>query len=337
MSIDPIAVVAFPGISPFHLAVPGMVFGEDRRDDGVPLFDVRICGTQPGEIMTTGGFSVRPRYRLDALTDASTIIIPGWQDPRQMPSASLLTALRTARDRGARLVGLCLGTFVLAAAGVLDERPATTHWRWAEELARTYPRIEVRKHELYVDCGDLVTSAGAAAGIDCCLHLLRKECGTAIVNKVARRLVVPAHREGGQAQYIERPMPKVPGGHDHFSKAMDWAVRHLHEPCPLDEIAARAFTSRRTFTRRVRETTGTSFGAWLMNERLAFCQRLLETSDQSIDEIARAAGFGSAASLRPHFAAAFGVSPTRYRQGFWVGETRAMARPHQAGRPDRRP
>lgn len=337
MSVDPIVVVAFPGISPFHLAVPGMVFGEDRRDDGVPLFDVRVCGVKPGEIVTTGGFSVRPRYRLDALADAATIIVPGWRDPRERPPASLLIALRAARDRGARLVGLCLGSFVLAAAGVLDDRPATTHWRWAEELARTYPRIEVREHALYVDCGDLITSAGAAAGIDCCLHLLRKECGSAVANKVARRLVVPAHREGDQAQYIEWPMPRAPGGRDHFSKAMDWAVRHLHEPCPLDEIAARAFISRRTFTRRVRDTTGTSFGAWLMNERLAFCQRLLETSDRSIDEIARAAGFGSAASLRPHFGAAFGVSPTCYRKGFQVHKTNTMIRPRQAGRRGRRP
>ncbi len=337
MRIDPIIVVAFSGISPFHLAVPGMVFGEDRRDDGVPLFDVRICGAGPGELMTTGGFSVRPRYQLDALVDASTIIIPSWPDPREKPPASLLTALRAARDRGARLVGLCLGTFVLAAAGVLDERPATTHWLWAEELARNYPRIDVRKRELYIDCGDLVTSAGGAAGIDCCLHLLRAQCGTTIANKVARRLVVPAHREGGQAQYIERPMPKIPGGHDHFSRALDWTVRHLHEPCLLGEIAARAFMSRRTFTRRVRETTGTSFGSWLTNERLAFCQQLLETSDRSIDDIAGATGFGSTASLRQHFKTAFGVSPTRYRRGFRVSAAGAVTAPRQARRRGRRP
>ncbi|MHB8564776.1 MAG: helix-turn-helix domain-containing protein [Acidiferrobacteraceae bacterium] len=314
--MDTIAVIAFSGISPFHLAVPSMVFGEDRRAAGVPPFEVLVCAAEPGPLPTSAGFLIQTPYGLGDLARAQTIIVPSWRNPEERPPASLLRALRVAQARGARLVGLCLGSFVLAAAGILDGRPATTHWLWVDELARRYPEVEVRPDVLYIDDGDVVTSAGTAAGIDCCLHLLRMQCGAEIANYVARRMVVPPHRQGGQAQYIERPVPVVPTAGDRFAEVLAWVAGNLGQPHPLDALAERALMSRRSFTRRFRQVTGTTFGAWLVNERLALAQRLLETTDQSIDRIASAAGFGSSVSLRQHFAAAFRVSPSVYRRTF---------------------
>jgi transcriptional regulator GlxA family with amidase domain len=310
-----VAVIAFDRISPFHLSVPCVVFGEDRADGGVPAFDFRVCAAESGTLSTTAGFSIAATHGLEALADAGTIIVPSWRDPDEPPPAALLDALRAAHARGAQLVGLCLGAFVLAAAGLLDGRPATTHWAWADDFARRYPRVKLDANVLYIDDGDVLTSAGTAAGLDCCLHVLRKQCGAQAASYVARRLVVPPHRQGGQAQYIQQPVPENAHG-DRLSGLLDWVCRNLDAPHTLDSLAQRALMSRRTFTRRFREATGTTVGAWLLAQRLARAQQLLETSDQSVDAIAGGAGFGSTASLRQHFAEAFSTSPSAYRREF---------------------
>jgi transcriptional regulator GlxA family with amidase domain len=308
-------VVAFDRISPFHLSVPCAVFGEDRSGGGLPDFDFRVCAAETGALTTTAGFSIAVTHGLEALADAHTIIVPSWRDPDEAPPAALLDALRAAHARGAQLVGLCLGAFVLAAAGILDDRPASTHWAWADDFARRYPRVRLDPDVLYVDDGDVMTSAGTAAGLDCCLHVLRKMCGAQVANYVARRLVVPPHRQGGQAQFVQQPMPPNPRG-DRLSGLLDWVSGHLDLPHTLDTLAGRALMSRRTFTRRFRLATGTTVGAWLLAQRLARAQQLLESSDASVEAIAGTAGFGSAASLRQHFADAFRTSPSAWRREF---------------------
>ena len=310
-----IAVVAFDRISPFHLSVPCVVFGEDRGDGGVPVFDFRVCAAEPGRLSTTAGFSIEAPHGLEALAVADTIVVPSWRDPDEPPPAALLDALRAAHGRGAQLVGLCLGAYVLAAAGLLDGRPATTHWAWSEDFARRYPKVKLDPNVLYVDDGDLLTSAGTAAGLDCCLHVLRKRCGAQTASYVARRLVVPPHRQGNQAQYIQQPMPANVEC-DRLAGVLDWVCGNLAVSHTLDTLAERALMSRRTFTRRFRQSTGTTVGAWLLTQRLARAQQLLESTDQSVDAIAGIAGFGSTASLRQHFADAFRTSPSAYRREF---------------------
>ncbi|MFM0080253.1 helix-turn-helix domain-containing protein [Paraburkholderia sediminicola] len=310
-----VAVVAFDGISPFHLSVPCVVFGEDRSNGGLPDFDFRVCAAERGTLTTTAGFSIAVTHGLEALADADTIVVPSWRDPDETPPAALLDALRAAHARGAQLVGLCLGAFVLAAAGILDDRPASTHWAWADDFARRFPRVRLDPDVLYVDDGNVLTSAGTAAGLDCCLHVLRKMCGAQAANYVARRLVVPPHRQGGQAQYIQQPVaPNVRG--DRLSCLLDWVNGNLDAPHTLDTLAERALMSRRTFTRRFRRATGTTVGAWLLAQRLGRAQQLLESTDESVEAIAGIAGFGSTASLRQHFAEAFRTSPSAWRREF---------------------
>ncbi|MGQ7936579.1 helix-turn-helix domain-containing protein [Paraburkholderia sp. D1E] len=310
-----VAVVAFDRISPFHLSVPCVVFGEERSGNGLPDFDFRVCAAEAGVLTTTAGFSIAVTHGLEALADADTIIVPSWRDPNETPPAALLEALRAAHARGAQLVGLCLGAFVLAAAGILDDRPASTHWAWADDFARRYPCVRLDPDVLYVDDGNVVTSAGTAAGLDCCLHVLRKMCGAQAANYVARRLVVPPHRQGGQAQFIQQPVaPNVRG--DRLSCLLDWVRGNLDAPHTLDTLAERALMSRRTFTRRFRLATGATVGAWLLAQRLARAQQLLESTDESVEAIAGIAGFGSTASLRQHFAEAFRTSPSAWRREF---------------------
>ena len=310
-----VAAIAFDGISPFHLSVPCVVFGEDRSDVGVPNFDFRVCSIEPGPLATTAGFSIAATHGLDALADADTIIVPTWRDPHEQPPDALLDALRTAHARGSLLVGLCLGAFVLGAAGLLDGRPATTHWAWAGDFARRFPKVKVDPQVLYVDDGDILTSAGTAAGLDCCLHVVRKLCGVESANYVARRLVVPPHRQGGQAQYVQQPMPRDMRG-NRLSALLDWVNSTLDTPHSLDSLAQRSAMSRRTFTRHFKAATGTTVGAWLLAQRLARAQQLLESTDESVEAIAASAGFGSAASLRQHFADAFRTTPTAWRREF---------------------
>ena len=313
MSSHVVAVVAFDQISPFHLSVPCAVFGESHP--GAPQFKLLVCAAEKGPLTTTAGFALTLLHGLEALKKASTIIVPSWRDPEERPPRALLTALVAAHRRGAQVVGLCLGAYVLAEAGLLDGRRATTHWEFARDFARRYPAVRLDADLLYIAEGNIVTSAGTAAGIDCCLHLLRQRYGAEAANCVARRLVVPPHRHGGQAQYIEQPLPATPRD-SRLAELIEQVRANLRLPHDLDSLAAQALMSRRTFTRHFRQLTGSAVGHWLLSERLALTQRLLETTDQSIENIGALAGFGSPASLRHHFRAAFGVSPISWRQTF---------------------
>jgi transcriptional regulator GlxA family with amidase domain len=314
-----IAVVAFDRISAFHLSVPCLVFGEDRRELGVPAFELRVCAAEGGKLRTTAGFSLATRFGLGRLHEADIVIVPSWRDPDERPPERLLSALRRAHASRKQLVGLCLGAFVLAEAGLLDGRRATTHWQWADAFAARFPRVQLDRRVLYVDDDDIVTSAGTAAGLDCCLHLLRKQIGAELANRVARRLVLAPHRQGGQAQYIEQPIQRDLAA-DPLAETLSWAGSQLQRAHSLDSLAKRSHMSRRTFTRRFRQTTGTSVSRWLIAQRVAHAQRLLETSTAGIEQIASAAGFGSALSLRQHFVAALSVSPAQYRREFRLAE-----------------
>lgn len=315
---DTIAVLAFDGISPFHLSVPCLVFGEERTVAGGPRFQVRVCAAEPGPLRTSAGFTVEVPYGLEAMRGADIVVVPSWHDDAG-PSAppALVRALQAAHRRGAVVVGLCLGAFLLAEAGLLDGRPATTHWYAAPAFAERFPKVRLQPDVLYVDDGDLLTSAGTVAGIDCCLHLLRVRHGAEAANRAARRMVVAPHRQGGQAQYIEQPV-RAPVERDRLGPLLEWLGGHLHQPHTLDGLAHRALMSRRTFTRRFRQATGTTVGQWLQGQRLALAQRLLESSDRPVEAVAADAGFGSAVSLRQGFREAFGISPSAYRRQFSV-------------------
>lgn len=308
-----IAVVAFDAISPFHLSVPCVVFGDEgAREQG---YLVEVCAVERGSLRTTAGFELQVVHGLEALARADTVIVPSWRHGDDAPPAELLEALRAAHARGATLVGLCLGAYVLAATGLLDGRRATTHWAWVTHFKERHPAVSVDADVLYLDDDNLLTSAGTAAALDCCLYLLRKQWGADVANRVARRLVMSPHRQGGQAQYIEQPMPLRPLD-TRLGELLDWARGSLHLPHSLDSLADRAVMSRRTFTRHFRQHTGMTVGRWLLAERVALTQRLLETTDQPVDRIAALAGFGSPASLRQHFSKALGVSPRQYRGTF---------------------
>jgi len=313
MSRPAIAVVAFDGISPFHLSVPCVVFGDAHP--GMPLLDFKVCAAESGPVNTTAGFSLELKHSLSALKTADTIIVPSWRDPAERPPKPLLRALSSAQRRGAQIVGLCLGAYVLADAGLLDGRRATTHWAYAHDFAHRYPAIRVDADVLYVEDGNVLTSAGTAAGIDCCLHMVRQRYGAELANGVARRLVVPPHRQGGQAQFIEQPIPTTARS-SRLSELVDWVRANLSQPHTVDSLADHALMSRRTFTRQFRQLMGITVVEWLQTERLALTQRLLESSDHSVDAISALVGFGSPESLRLHFRRAFGVSPMAWRKVF---------------------
>ncbi len=308
-----IAVVAFDQISPFHLSVPCVVFGDAApRAQG---FIVDVCAAEAGPLHTTAGFDLQIAHGLEALQQAQTVIVPSWRNGDEAPPAALLDALVTAYERGARLVGLCLGAYVLAATGLLDGRSATTHWAWVEHFSKRFPAVKVNADVLYLDDDNLLTSAGTAAALDCCLYLLRAQRGAEAANKVARHLVMSPHRQGGQAQFIEQPIP-MSRRDSRLGELLDWTRASLHLPHTLDSLAEKALMGRRTFSRHFRQHTGSTLGSWLLAERLALSQRLLESTDQSIEAIASLAGFGSPVSLRQHFGKTLGVSPSQYRQAF---------------------
>lgn len=309
-----IAIVAFNGISPFHLAAPCVVFGETHP--GLPKARLRICGLGSGPLQTSAGFYLQPTHTLRGLTGADMVIVPSWQQPDLPAPPALLRALQRAHARGARIVGLCLGAFVLAEAGLLDGLRASTHWECSEVFARRFPRVTLDEDRLYVDAGQVVTSAGTAAALDCCLHLLRQLHGADLASRVARRLVLAPHRQGGQAQFIEQALAPPKERPDRMGGLMDWLRAHLHEPHRLDGLAQRVHLSRRQFTRQFRQRTGSALGAWLLNERLALAQRLLESTELPMEALSARVGFGSAASLRAMFVRAFGVAPTQWRLQF---------------------
>ena len=310
-----VAVAACDRVTAFELGTICEVFGMDRRADGFPWYDFAVCAVEPPPLTTTSGFTIDTPHRIDRLAEADLIAIPAWRDPAERPPEALLEALRTAVDRGARVMSVCTGAFVLAAAGLLDGRRATTHWRYAAELARRYPAVTVDPAVLYVEDGPVLTSAGTAAGIDLCLHIVRQEHGAGVANALARRMVVAPHRAGGQAQFVETPLRLHRRG-DELSEVLDWALAHLDEPLGVDDLAARALMSGRTFARRFRAVTGTTPHRWLLEQRVALAQQLLEDTDHPLEEVARLAGFGSAVTLRQQFVGARGLPPQHYRRTF---------------------
>lgn len=315
MSDPVVAAIAFNGISPFHLSVPCLVFGETRPDFGLPRFDFRVCAVEEGPLRGAGGLEFTTPHRLDGLADAEIVIVPSWHDDGRAPPDALTEALVRAHGRGALIVGLCLGGLPVASAGLVDGREATTHWAFAERFAALHPAVRLRPEVLYVDNGDVITSAGVAAGLDCCLHIVRKRYGADAALRLARSLVLAPHRQGGQAQFIEPPVRSVPA-EDKLARALEKVRATLDRPHSLDTVAAEAMMSRRTFTRRFHRTIGTSFGHWLTDQRVMLAQKLLETTARSVEEIAFEAGFGTTASLRQNFAARLQTSPAQYRLAF---------------------
>ncbi|WP_145925431.1 helix-turn-helix domain-containing protein [Bordetella sp. H567] len=313
-----VAVIAFDGITPFHLAVPCLIFEGNAQDPGVSGFEVVVCAAGQAPLRTTAGFSIDTSCDLSAADSADLVIMPSWHDDCREAPADLLKTLERAHRRGAKVVGLCLGAFPLAEAGLLDGKSATTHWECADILAQRYPKIKVDPDVMYVDEGDVVTSAGVAAGIDCCLHLLRQISGAEVANRRARRLLIAPHRQGGQAQFIERPLP-VTESDGRLSRVLAWATQHLDQAHTIESLAERAAMSRRNFTRHFRQTTGTSFKQWILSQRVAHAQHMLESSDASIEMVAQEAGFGSGLSLRQHFRTALRISPSAYRKQFRAG------------------
>jgi transcriptional regulator GlxA family with amidase domain len=317
-----ITVVAFHRVIPFHLSVPCIVFGEAIAHSNP--FDIVVCAGEPGRIKTSAGFGLTDLASLTALETADVVIMPGWRDTLDTPPKRLLTALCRAHERGAQIVGLCLGTYVLAAAGLLDGRRATTHWEFADRIAACFPKVQIDPDVLYVENDNVLTSAGTAASLDVCLHVLRKRLGSTVANRAARRLVVAPHRDGGQAQFIEQPVPTATND-CRLAQLIDSVRERIGEPHSLDSLADEVRMSRRSLTRHFKALTGTTVQAWLLTERLALTQQLLESSDQTIETIAYSAGFGSVASLRQHFRDSLGVTPTTWRARFRVPSVASVA------------
>ncbi|WP_392840480.1 GlxA family transcriptional regulator [Streptomyces sp. LN500] len=321
-----VVVLALDGLLPFELGIPQRIFGlardSESGDRDRRLYEVVTCSVRPpGPVATDADFTISVKRGPEALATADTVVIPSsyelgpvYEEGRL--TDALATALAYIRP-GTRLVSICTGSYVLAAAGRLDGRPATTHWSSADHFQQLFPQVRVDPDVLFIDDGDVLTSAGVAAGIDLCLHIVRRDHGTAVANDVARRTVVPPHRDGGQAQYIQRPVPEAQSATTTSARA--WALGRLDRPILLRDMAQQQSMSVRTFTRRFREEVGISPGQWLTQQRVERARGLLEATDLSIDQVAREAGFGTATSLRQHVQAALGVSPTVYRRTFRAG------------------
>jgi transcriptional regulator GlxA family with amidase domain len=319
-----VAALAVDGVAPFELAVACEVFGIDRRDLVDPWYRFKVCAVN-APVRTSIGFTIDTPYGLDDLARADTIIIPaGDHDDERRPSPEVIDALQRAHRRGARIMSVCSGAFTLAYAGLLDGRRATTHWKHADELARRFPAIDVDPKVLYVDEGDVLTSAGTAAGIDLCLHVLRRDHGAEVANAVARRMVVPPHRDGGQAQFVDQPVASA-AGEDPLAGVLAWMLDHLDEQQSVEDLSRRAAMSPRTFARRFRGVTGTTPLQWLLAQRIVLAQRLLETTDDPVELVAHRCGFTSAVALRPHFQRATGTSPGAYRRTFRCDEDEAAS------------
>ncbi|MGN6128211.1 MAG: helix-turn-helix domain-containing protein [Humibacter sp.] len=320
-----VAVPVIDGLAVFEFGVLGEVFGLDRSYANLPKIDFRVCGIEPGEPVTTPvGVQVTPRLGFEAMDDADVIALAAEQiRPDDEYPPELLDALRRASDRGAILLSACSGAFMLGAAGLLDGRPCTTHWRYAEELQRRHPTAIVDPDVLFVDDGDLITSAGTAAGIDACLHLVRRELGSGVANVIARNMVVPPQRDGGQRQYINRPVPETDC--DELVDVLAYLDAHLDEQHTVTALAKLAHMSTRTFARRFVAETGVTPMQWLTAQRVLHARLLLETTDAPIDEIAASCGFGSATLFRHHFTRDVGVAPTAYRRSFALSDSRTNA------------
>lgn len=302
------------GAPVFELSIPCEIFGRYRDDLPEPWYELRICAPAPLPAVISNGFAASCADGYEALARADTVIVPAVCDIYQEPAPDLVAAIQGAHRHGARIASLCTGAFVLAAAGLLDGRPATTHWNCAGELARRYPAVRLDPTVLYIDDGDVLTSAGTTAGIDLCLHLVRSDHGAAAANALARQLVAPAHRDGGQAQYIAAPAPAAdnPG----LAPVLDWIRGHLHEPLTVAAIARRANLGERTLIRNFRAVTGTTPLQWLTAQRIQRARELLETTRLPIEQVGEAAGLGTAPNFRRHFAAVTGTTPSAYRRAF---------------------
>ncbi|MFE8014414.1 GlxA family transcriptional regulator [Streptomyces antibioticus] len=314
-----VVVLALDGLIPFELGIPHRIFGRPKDAAGRPLYEVVTCSVRPpGPVATDADFALMVDHGPETLATADTVVVPASYElgpvfERGVLTEELAAALAHIRP-GTRLTSICTGVYVLAAAGFLDGRRATTHWAEADHMQKLFPRVRVDPDVLFVDDGDVLTSAGVAAGIDLCLHILRRDHGTAVANHVARYTVVPPHRDGGQAQYIARPVPDPQQSSTASARA--WALARLHEPIQLRDMAAQESMSVRTFTRRFREEAGVSPGQWLTQQRVERARHLLESSALSVDRIAHDAGFGTAQSMRQHLQTALGVTPTAYRRTF---------------------
>jgi AraC family transcriptional activator FtrA len=308
-----VVALASPPQSTFELACAAEVFGISRP--GLPArYEFEVCAERPGGVPTLAGYDIAVGAGLASLAAADTIVVPGWQRRDEPAGAAVLDAVRLAHRRGARVVAICSGAFLLAQAGLLDGRRATTHWRMAAELAARFPAVEVEPDTLYVDLGDVATSAGTAAGIDLCLHLARVDHGAAYAAHVARHMVMPPHREGGQLQYaVPATADRLP---DSLAPVLDWAAARLHEPLTVDDLAVRGKVSPRTLARRFAEQLGVSPGRWVLGQRVAAAQALLEETDLPVEAIATRVGLSSAANLRRRFHGVLGTSPAAYRRSF---------------------
>ena len=310
-----VVALCLEGVVAFDLAAPAQAFSVAASAGGEPHYEFSTCSLDGGELTSTTGFGVVPGGDISLLKRADTVVVPAYFDVFSRPPAEAIKALREAAERGARVISVCTGAFALAHAGLLNGRRVTTHWAFAGEMAKRFPSVEVDPQALYVDEGAVMTSAGLSAGIDLCLHVIREDCGAVVGERVARHMVAAPHREGGQAQFIERPAATAGAGGS-LEETRRWAVERLHEPLDVAAMARHASVSPRTFARRFREETGTTPLQWLLNQRVQEARRLLEETDLPIDTIAWQAGFGTAASLRDHFRRATATTPTAYRRSF---------------------
>jgi transcriptional regulator GlxA family with amidase domain len=311
-----VRVLALDGVVTFEVGCALQAFGRrPGAEDQSEGFDVLVCGERAGTVATADGLGLVVEHGLGTLAEADLVVVPARYPYERAPSAEVVEALRAAHARGATVASICIGAFVLAYAGLLDGRPATTHWVASAQLARQFPRIRVRERELYVDDGDIVTSAGLAAGLDMCLHLVRRELGAAAAARQAAWNVVVLHRDGGQAQFIPSPTTRS-GSHASLAPLLEWALGHLHEPLPVVRLAEHAMVSQRTLARQFRTQLGVSVTQWILSQRVARARELLETGDASLDQIARSTGFPSSEALRKHVRRHTTVNPSTYRGAF---------------------
>ncbi|WP_033667728.1 transcriptional regulator FtrA [Salinispora fenicalii] len=313
-----VSVLAYEGMSVFEVGIVTEVFGLPRPEFDVPWYELTVCAERPGSVRVIGGASLHTPHGLDAFTAADTVIVPGVPDVGADSLPELVAALRRAHRRGARIVSICSGAFALAGAGLLDGRRATTHWRYAERFRQRYPGVDLNPDVLYIDDGNVLTSAGSAAGLDLCLHIVRRDYGAAIANAIARRLVVQPHRDGGQAQFIEAPVTADPAD-ERVAASMAWALAHLAEAITIDALARQAHMSARSYLRHFTRATGTTPIRWLIHQRIQASLALLETTGTPIEKIAEAVGFDTAVTYRHHFTHTMQTSPSAYRRAFHTG------------------
>lgn len=316
-----VGVLAYHGMTTFEMGIVVEMFGLSWSDIDQPWYDLKIVTEGARPVRTIGGATLTTPHGLDDLSAADTVVIPSVENPDEPTSPELVDALRAAHARGSRIVSICSGAFALANAGLLDGRRATTHWRYSARLRERYPLVDVDPDPLYVDDGEILTSAGCAAGLDLCLHIVRRDLGATVANQVARRMVIAPHRAGGQAQYIEAPVARDPDD-EHLRRTLEWALDNLDRPLRVVDLARHSDMSLRTFIRRFGASTGTSPNQWLTDRRIQRALELLESTDMPIEQIAATTGFASPVTLRHHFTARTGTSPSAYRRTFRESPTR---------------